>query len=102
MYARLSVDTDLVHGYGDACELHASALDAVSVRLRAAGSGSVQTFGPVGASFLASLARATAAEASGLARLRGVLMAGTAAAASSARDYDAADVSVAARLPGGR
>lgn len=100
MPAHLSVETGLVHDYAATCTTHAADLDAAAAHLRGVGAGSAAAFGPVGASFLASLTRAVAAESVSLDRLSTSVGAGRAAAASCAQAYDSSDADAAARLAG--
>ncbi len=90
MSARLSVDTDLVRSYGSAASAHAADLHEAAGRLAAVPPGSA-AFGPVGARFLAALARAATDESQVVAALSGALTAAQAAAAGSAQAYDGAD-----------
>lgn len=98
MFARLSVDTDLVRAYGAASSTHAAALHAAAARLTSAGAGA-DMLGPVGARFLAALRRAAQDEARVVAALSGALTAARDAASESAQAYEGADTEAAARIP---
>jgi hypothetical protein len=97
MFARLSVDTDLVRAYGAASSTHAAALKAAASRLTSAGAGA-DMLGPVGARFVAVLRRAAEDEARVVAALSGALAAARDAASESAQAYEGTDTEAAGRI----
>ncbi|MEH3142910.1 MAG: ESX-1 secretion-associated protein [Mycobacterium kyogaense] len=93
----MSVDTEAVRSYGRAADAHADALHTAAAHLTGATDGA-NAYGPVGARFLASLARAAGDDAAALASL-GVSLAGARTAAdASAQSYDAAESDAANRI----
>lgn len=98
MYARLSADAGLIDDYAAACAGHAADLKRAAATLSSAGAGSAAVFGPVGARFLASLARAASVDADGVTHLSRVLSAGADAAAGTSHAYTVADDAAAARI----
>lgn len=102
MFARLSVDTlsvdtDAVRTYGRAAEAHAARLHTAAGHLTGAAGGATG-YGPVGARFLAALARAAEDDATALTSLGVALGSARAAADTSARNYDAAEADAATRI----
>lgn len=97
MFARLSVDTDTVRGYGRTSSAHAATLDDAASRLTTAAGGAA-AFGPVGARFLAALGQAAGDDAANVTALGGTLAAVREAALRSARAYDGADARAATRI----
>ena len=97
MFARLSVDADSVRAYGAASSTRADDLRDAAARLSTLSSGSA-VFGPVGARFLAALARAADDDARAVTALGGALTATREAAFGSARDYEGADAEAASRV----
>ena len=97
MFARLSVDTDTVRGYGCAASGHAATLHDAASRLTAAADGAA-AFGPVGARFLTALGRAAGDDAATGTTLGGTLAAAREAALRSAQAYDGADTRAATRI----
>ncbi|ORV91873.1 hypothetical protein [Mycolicibacterium iranicum] len=98
MYARLSADTGLIDDYAAACAAHAADLKQAAAALSSAGAESGAMFGPVGARFLASLARAARDDADGVAQLSRALASGATAAAGTSHAYTVADDAAAARI----
>ncbi|WP_270719933.1 ESX-1 secretion-associated protein [Mycolicibacterium sp. BiH015] len=101
MYARLSADAGLIDDYAAACAAHAAELKQAAATLCSAGAGSGAMFGPVGARFLASLARAARDDADGITQLSRVLAAGSDAATGTVHAYTVADDAAAARIARG-
>ena len=97
MFARLSVDTDLVRAYGAAASTHAAELHAVAGRLTAAVTGA-HPLGPVGAHFLAVLRRAAEDEARVVAALSRAVAVTRDAASGTALAYSQADTEAAGRI----
>ncbi|MBX7455954.1 ESX-1 secretion-associated protein [Mycolicibacterium sp. 3033] len=93
----LSVDTQAVRKYGRAADAHATALHTAAAQLTAAADGS-SAYGPIGARFLAALARAAGDDATALAALGVSLASARTAAHTSALTYDAADADAATRI----
>lgn len=102
MPAPLSVDTASIRDYGAACAANAADLDTVAARLTAATGGAAPLFGPVGARFLAALARAAQDQAVLLSRVSRSLGVGSTAASDTAHAYADSDAAAAGRLAGGR
>jgi hypothetical protein len=100
VFARLSVDPDLVRAYGAASSAHAEDLRSAAEKLNTAGSRSEPIFGPIGARFLAALTRAAGEQARTVGGLSASLVAGHRAASESARAYEAADVDAGGRVTG--
>jgi hypothetical protein len=98
MFARLSVDTDLVRAYGAASTGHAADLQAAASRLTTLDAGSAAMFGPVGARFMAALARAAGDTARSVTDVSGSLTAARTGALASAQAYEEADGAVDGRL----
>jgi hypothetical protein len=98
--ARLSVDPELLRAYGVAAASHAADLQSVAGRLAALGPDAAQ-LGPVGARFVAALARAADGEAGTVTRLGDLLGAAHHAAGATAQAYRDADTGAGARLIGG-
>lgn len=97
MFARLSVDTETVCAYGAASATHAADLHDAAARLTTLSGGSA-VFGPVGARFLAALARAAGDDARVVGSLGGSLTAAHGAAFGSARAYEGSDARAAGRV----
>ncbi|MEW5811363.1 MAG: ESX-1 secretion-associated protein [Actinomycetota bacterium] len=93
----MSVDTDAVRAYGRASDAHAAALHSAAAHLTAAANAG-GGYGPVGARFLAALARAAGDDAGALTALGASLAAARAAAGASAQSYDTADAAAALRI----
>ncbi|WP_102142309.1 hypothetical protein [Mycobacterium hubeiense] len=92
-------DTDAIRALGLACRSHAADLAAVAATLSAVPStGAVDTFGPVGARFLAALSAAIAEQSRAVATLAERVTAGSATADGSATAYDDAEGRTATRL----
>ncbi|WP_460355260.1 type VII secretion target [Mycobacterium sp. ZZG] len=102
MPAPLSVDTDSIREYGAACSVHAAHLDTAAARLTAAAGAAAPLLGPVGARFLAALARAAEDQALLLTTVSRSLEAGDAAASEAAHAYAGSDDAAASRITGGR
>lgn len=100
MFARLSVDTDLVRGYGASSSRHAVDLQDAARRLGAVGAGAAATFGPVGARFLAALTRAAADEAAAVTALSDAVAAARDAAHGAAEAYESTDGRAGLRVAG--
>jgi hypothetical protein len=100
VFARLSVDPDLVRAYGAASSAHAEDMRGAAQKLTTVGAGSGSMFGPIGARFLAALTRAAEEQARTVGGLSASLMAGHRAASESARAYEAADVDARGRVTG--
>lgn len=97
MFARLSVDTDAVRGYGRTSSSHAATLHDAASRLTDAAGGAA-AFGPVGTRFLAALGRAAGDDAAAVTTLGGTLAAARDAALWSAHTYDGADARAASGI----
>ncbi|MGE2732358.1 type VII secretion target [Mycolicibacterium vaccae] len=100
MYARLSVETELVRRYGSASSAHAADLHDVARRLSGVGTGAAAMFGPVGARFLTTLTHAAAGEAAAVGALSGTLAGARAAAQGAAAAYETVDADTGVRVTG--
>lgn len=98
MSARLTVDTDLVRGYGTSSSGQADDLHDVARTLSGLGGGDM--LGPVGARFLAALVHAAAGEAAAVAALSSALTGVHGAAHGAAGAYEDSDTSSGTRLTG--